>query len=571
MRTLAILSIAARRALPAAGVAVGGPLAVSVRALSTSRGVRVAAGLELAEGEGSFFARSSSFSDFGLSAEVVEAALRAGFTRPSRVQQLSIPDILSDNGHHESPRPSHVVLTGETGSGKTLAYLLPIIDQLRRETTSGARALVLVPSPALCDQVLVAVMKLVDANGKPLIRAEIGGLAEAPEALPGNPASNAPAVIISTPTGVIDHLQVHYKSASTRRWFVRHVRHLVLDEADTLLTAGYDKQLRQLLSLMLYGRYDHPMLTKIFSTGGQQRHLYEMIKMLSKGSYEADPQLLFSAATLPAGNSPRAVGTMLANALPFALWPRSEGTHRAVERVAFDWQELTRKKPVGKAEQVFAPPLPAAKSKGGSEPSAEDAPAAPVGAGPSDEALATLISPDLAPAVASALRAASEAPCALVFCNKMLHADALAAGLRLEGIRASVYHRAVSRAEREEALRALSQERPAGSKRAEGESMVLVCTDAAARGLDLPAIEHVVHAEFAQNAVNFLHRSGRTGRAGRAGRVTCFFNKDDRELVERLREAMDKGAPLEPVFSRNRSFRKRIKRDAETEARFRPI
>lgn len=59
--------------------------------------------------------------------------------------------------------------------------------------------------------------------------------------------------------------------------------------------------------------------------------------------------------------------------------------------------------------------------------------------------------------------------------------------------------------------------------RGSGGGRVLVCTDAAARGLDLPAITHVVQADFADNAVDFLHRIGRTARGDRYARPLCIL------------------------------------------------
>ena len=50
---------------------------------------------------------------------------------------------------------------------------------------------------------------------------------------------------------------------------------------------------------------------------------------------------------------------------------------------------------------------------------------------------------------------------------------------------------------------------------------ILVCTDAASRGLDLPDITHVIQADFAPNAIDFIHRIGRTGRADQPGKVRC--------------------------------------------------
>jgi superfamily II DNA/RNA helicase len=53
---------------------------------------------------------------------------------------------------------------------------------------------------------------------------------------------------------------------------------------------------------------------------------------------------------------------------------------------------------------------------------------------------------------------------------------------------------------------------------------------------------------------------GRTGRAGKAGRVTSLYRKDQEALVEAIREAVEAGQPVEGAFSRNRSFRKKLRR-----------
>ena len=73
------------------------------------------------------------------------------------------------------------------------------------------------------------------------------------------------------------------------------------------------------------------------------------------------------------------------------------------------------------------------------------------------------------------------------------------------GLDAVLYHKKVAPAARQAALRHVQA--AAGG--------VLVCTDAAARGLDFGGVRHVVQADFAADAVQFLHRIGRTGRAGR--------------------------------------------------------
>ncbi len=62
---------------------------------------------------------------------------------------------------------------------------------------------------------------------------------------------------------------------------------------------------------------------------------------------------------------------------------------------------------------------------------------------------------------------------------------------------------------------------------------VLLATDSAARGLDLPELEWVLHYELPPSAEAYLHRAGRTGRAGRRGHSVVLVSASKRYLVER--------------------------------------
>ena len=74
---------------------------------------------------------------------------------------------------------------------------------------------------------------------------------------------------------------------------------------------------------------------------------------------------------------------------------------------------------------------------------------------------------------------------------------------------------------------------------------VLVCTDLASRGLDIPGVTAVVQLQFAGNVVAHLHRMGRCGRAGnRNGRGIVFYGPTERELVEVVREAEKQQASM---------------------------
>uniref|UniRef100_A0A0D3BV45 Helicase C-terminal domain-containing protein n=1 Tax=Brassica oleracea var. oleracea TaxID=109376 RepID=A0A0D3BV45_BRAOL len=105
---------------------------------------------------------------------------------------------------------------------------------------------------------------------------------------------------------------------------------------------------------------------------------------------------------------------------------------------------------------------------------------------------------------------------------------------------------------------------------------VFVCTDAAARGVDVPNVSHVIQADFSSCVVDFLHRIGRTARAGQYGTVTSLYTEASRDLVEAIREAVKDGSAsecsswcksnsiflLETAFSRKRGFRNKLKKRA---------
>ena len=100
-----------------------------------------------------------------------------------------------------------------------------------------------------------------------------------------------------------------------------------------------------------------------------------------------------------------------------------------------------------------------------------------------------------------------DAPGALVFCATRDGVTHLAANLTERGFAAVALSGELSQRERNQALQALR----------DGRARVCVATDVAARGLDLPDLGLVIHADLPQNAQMLVHRSGRTGRAGKHG------------------------------------------------------
>jgi superfamily II DNA helicase RecQ len=70
-----------------------------------------------------------------------------------------------------------------------------------------------------------------------------------------------------------------------------------------------------------------------------------------------------------------------------------------------------------------------------------------------------------------------------------------------------------------------------------GDVTVLIATDVAARGLDIPSVDLVVHYDMPQDSESFLHRSGRTGRAGNKGRAIVMYSpSESRSLGQILQQ-----------------------------------
>jgi superfamily II DNA/RNA helicase len=67
-----------------------------------------------------------------------------------------------------------------------------------------------------------------------------------------------------------------------------------------------------------------------------------------------------------------------------------------------------------------------------------------------------------------------------------------------------------------------------------GQARILVATDVAARGLDVPAITHVFNFDLPKFAEDYVHRIGRTGRAGASGTAISFVNRNDMQALQKI-------------------------------------
>ncbi|KAI7729236.1 hypothetical protein M8C21_004723, partial [Ambrosia artemisiifolia] len=92
--------------------------------------------------------------------------------------------------------------------------------------------------------------------------------------------------------------------------------------------------------------------------------------------------------------------------------------------------------------------------------------------------------------------------------------------------------------EREQALRSFKS----------GNTPILVATDVAARGLDIPHVSHVVNFDLPNDIDDYVHRIGRTGRAGKTGLATAFFNENNMSLAKGLADLIQEANQEVPAW-----------------------
>lgn len=142
-----------------------------------------------------------------------------------------------------------------------------------------------------------------------------------------------------------------------------------------------------------------------------------------------------------------------------------------------------------------------------------------------------------------------EAKNAIVFCNTRATVNHMTARFNNRGFSVVALSGELSQNERTHALQAMR----------DGRARVCIATDVAARGIDLPNLELVIHADLPKNPESLLHRSGRTGRAGRKGVSALIVPFRARNRTERLL----RNAKVTATWDSPPSAEEVIKRDNE--------
>jgi len=122
---------------------------------------------------------------------------------------------------------------------------------------------------------------------------------------------------------------------------------------------------------------------------------------------------------------------------------------------------------------------------------------------------------------------------AFVFCNRKKDVSTLASFLTKQGISAAPLHGDMPQAARTQTLLDFK----------EGKISIMICSDVAARGLDISGVSHVFNYDVPFGAEDYIHRIGRTGRAGKSGVSYTFAVPDDDKLVNAIEKLIGKSIP----------------------------
>lgn len=172
----------------------------------------------------------TSFEEFNLNRQLLNAVQDLGFSQPTEIQQKSIPPILSGQ---------EVIGIAQTGTGKTAAYLLPILMKIKYAQGSEPRVIILAPTKELTIQIAehaLQLAKYTDLRILP-IYGGIGPKAQIEKIQQGVD------IIIATPGRF---MEFYLKGELS----TKQIKMLVLDEADRMMDMGFMPQLRKILEVI---------------------------------------------------------------------------------------------------------------------------------------------------------------------------------------------------------------------------------------------------------------------------------------------------------------------------------
>src|ERR1700677_3727610 len=173
---------------------------------------------------------TTQFSHVSLSAALMARLNANKFEIPTPVQTGCIPPALEGRD---------VLATAQTGTGKTLGFLIPIVEQMQKNETRGAQALILLPTRELAMQVEKA-FRAIRTSPSQTCALVVGGMAEHSQL---EPIRRGARLIVATPGRLEDFLKRKLVKLDT-------VKMLVLDEVDRMLDMGFQPAIARIAATL---------------------------------------------------------------------------------------------------------------------------------------------------------------------------------------------------------------------------------------------------------------------------------------------------------------------------------
>lgn len=465
----------------------------------------------------------ATFENLGLADPLIKTCRELGFRKPTPVQRVVIPFLLQQ-------RHSHLMALASTGSGKTAAFCLPIIQHLS-EDPYGIYAVILTPTRELAKQIHQQVVAL-GSSYRVQSALVVGGLDSVRQSCE---LDKRPHFCVATPGRLATLLRGPQPPK------LGHVQYLVLDEADRLLTpnSGFERDVAELL----------------LHCSGNNNSASKVRRMPCQ-------TLLFSATMTKSLESLQDIAGSGLGRMPLEKFIIQD---HAVESV--DGAKLIQKDGAGDSKEengneasIKKPKQEELKDEGDDEPEegGKSIPKIPEGLSqqyifmPSRVRDAYLLatvrtlmayggrSPDQVITEAKRLKRdkrskyskqnkdefdhekeASKARSVIIFVSTCERAALVSGILSHVGVENVALHSLLSQNRRLASLGKFKSQ----------QVRVLVATDVASRGLDIPTVDLVINSELPRSAFCYVHRVGRTARAGRRGKAISLVAESEVALV----------------------------------------
>jgi superfamily II DNA/RNA helicase len=460
-----------------------------------------------------------------ITAPLCSALKASGFEVATSIQYKSFETIYSG---------LDVVIGAETGSGKTFSYLLPLIQRCltleSEETLSRDYPTVVIMTPTK-----VLAKQIVDMSSKVFshLQTESGSAlsiefcSDSSQYWPYQ-KGQSPTFLVCTPRFLCNFIKGPIIKDPD---LFTAISHMVLDEADMLLDGSFLGNVESIVDSFKMNRR-------------------RLIREGLLGINDNTLQNIIAAATL-SNYGLKSVNEEIAKRFPRTIRIMDENLHKHHPSIYQEYILVDGSSALEPGRVLNV--IEALASKSGDIDQVTEKEHA--GADMSDlQSVVEGINSDAEPT--------------MIFVNTAASAKLLAEELRSKGISTLEFHSMIFTGEKEQNIQKFRNR----------ECKVLVCTDSAARGLDLPFVRHVIQAEFALNVVQHMHRIGRASRAGNPGRATNFYDRGAKDLVDKILssakvvrridpEGPDAGTVsrdgqgnVEDSFSRKRGFRKKLKK-----------